>query len=64
MLKIYGRANYSSVQFAMWAITELGIDCSRFDYGHGHASTKTSDYSAMQLMYETSEPEPPMLKTL
>lgn len=55
MLKIYGRANYSSVQFAMWAITELGIDCSRFDYGHGHASTKTSDYLAMQLMYETSE---------
>lgn len=50
MLTIYGRANSSNVQLAMWAVNELGLEHERLDYGQGHASAKTPDYLAMNPM--------------
>jgi glutathione S-transferase len=50
MITIYGRRNSSSVQLVMWAIHELGIEHQRLDYGHGHASTRTDDYLALNPM--------------
>ncbi|WP_353475025.1 glutathione S-transferase family protein [Salipiger sp. H15] len=50
MIEIFGRRNSSSVQLVMWAICELGLDHRRHDYGHGHASTQTTDYLKMNPM--------------
>ncbi|WP_375266477.1 glutathione S-transferase N-terminal domain-containing protein [Planktotalea sp.] len=50
MIKIYGRQNSSSVQLVMWAVAELGIENERLDYGHGHASTQTDEYLALNPM--------------
>jgi glutathione S-transferase len=50
MITIYGRQNSSSVQLVMSAINELGLAHQRLDYGHGHASTRTVDYLAMNPM--------------
>lgn len=50
MITIYGRQNSSSVQLVMWAINELSVKHQRLDYGHGHASTNTGDYLAMNPM--------------
>ncbi|MCR8725830.1 glutathione S-transferase family protein [Frigidibacter sp. ROC022] len=50
MLTIYGRANSSNVQLVMWAVAELGLTWQRLDYGHGHASTRTPEFLAMNPM--------------
>lgn len=50
MITILGRTNSSSVQLVMWAIGELGLAHERLDFGHGHASTKTESYLAMNPM--------------
>ena len=50
MIKIYGRRNSSSVQLVMWAVGELGLEHERLDFGHGHASTSTPEYRAMNPM--------------
>ncbi len=50
MLTVYGRRNSSSVQLVMWAINELGVAHQRLDYGHGHSSTRSEDYLAMNPM--------------
>ncbi|KQZ05729.1 hypothetical protein ASD21_18865 [Caulobacter sp. Root1455] len=50
MITIYGRESSSSVQLVMWAVNELGLAHERLDYGHGHASTKTGEYLAMNPM--------------
>jgi glutathione S-transferase len=50
MIILYGRRNSSSVQLVMWALNELGIEHQRLDYGHGHKSTGTADYLAMNPM--------------
>jgi glutathione S-transferase len=34
----------------MWAIGELGVTYERLDFGHGHASTRTSEYLKMNPM--------------
>lgn len=47
MLTIYGRANSSNVQLAMWAVGELGLAHQRLDYGFGHADTRAPDFLAM-----------------
>ena len=50
MITIYGRSNSSSVQLVMWAIHELGLEHERLDYGHGHTSTQSEAYLAMNPM--------------
>lgn len=50
MITVYGRRNSSSVQLVMWAIGELGLAFERLDYGHGHSSTRSADYLAMNPM--------------
>ncbi|MGE0715515.1 MAG: glutathione S-transferase family protein [Alphaproteobacteria bacterium] len=50
MITVFGRANSSSVQLVMWTINELGREHERLDFGHGHASTKTASYLAMNPM--------------
>lgn len=46
-LTIYGRANSSNVQLAMWTVGELGLDHVRHDVGHKHGGTDTPEYRAM-----------------
>jgi glutathione S-transferase len=50
MITILGRRNSASVQLVMWAVNELGIEHQRHDYGHGHASTRTSAFLKMNPM--------------
>ena len=47
MITIYGRANSSNVQLAMWAIGELGLEHERLDYGHKFGGTDTPEYRAL-----------------
>jgi glutathione S-transferase len=50
MIVVLGRRNSSSVQLVMWAINELGLEHQRQDFGHGHASTRTSTFLKMNPM--------------
>ena len=48
MITIWGRANSANVQKAMWAISELGLECERLDAGGPFGKTKDDpDYLAM-----------------
>ena len=47
MITIYGRANSSNVQLAMWAVGELGLAHERLDYGHKFGGTDTPEYRAL-----------------
>jgi glutathione S-transferase len=47
VITIYGRANSSNVQLAMWAVGELGLEHKRLDYGHSFGGTDTAEYRAL-----------------
>lgn len=50
MLTLYGRTNSSSTQLVLWTLNELAIPHERLDYGHGHTSTQSAAYLAMNPM--------------
>jgi glutathione S-transferase len=47
MRTVYGRATSSNVQVVMWTLAELGLDCTRLDYGGSFGGTDTAEYRAM-----------------
>lgn len=47
MITVYGRANSSNVQFAMWVIGELGLAHERIDCGGKYGGNDTPEFLAM-----------------
>ena len=47
MIKIWGRNTSSNVQKAMWAVGELGLECTRIDVGGAFGKNKEPAYLAM-----------------
>jgi glutathione S-transferase len=47
MLKLWGRANSSNVQKAIWLLEELGLPYDRVDVGGPFGGTSTPEYRAM-----------------
>ena len=47
MIKMWGRNTSSNVQKAMWAVGELGLECTRIDVGGAFGKTKEAPYLAM-----------------
>jgi glutathione S-transferase len=47
MLTVYGRATSSNVQIVMWALTELGLEAERLDYGFNFGGLDTDAYGAL-----------------
>lgn len=47
MIKIWGRNTSSNVQKAMWAVSELGLECNRIDVGGAFGKNRDAPYLAM-----------------
>ena len=47
MITVWGRATSSNVQIVMWALAEIGLECTRIDVGGSFGGTDTPEYVRM-----------------